>query len=415
MPWRSLDLGRRESFDSHVTTLSSHPVLDIADPEHSPPARLGRVPFILGILAAATVLGLVESSQVQYDRALQGSPITWTHALIHGLPRWYAWAVMVPAIVAVSGLIARRGWRPPAVLGVHALLAPAVVTIQVFVFSTVSTALHRGPGLVDHLKPAFLKYVGLTFLSGLIIYAVIVLGWHGWRVYGDSLRKEREASRLETRTAGLKALLAEAELSNLQNQLQPHFLFNALHTLNGLIRTGDSQRAAEMTQRIASFLRETLELSGRPEIDLRRELQLLDHYLEIQRYRFGSRLSASVTVDQSVLDARVPTLLLQPIVENAIRHGLEKKADAGCIDLRAYEKSGMLTIRILDDGPGPTDGEIGIGLSNCRARLAELYGSAASLVLAHGTERGGAEVTLRLPMSTTPPSIAACASAETGP
>ena len=365
----------------------------------------GAVPLL--VLAGATVLGLIEASQVQYDRAVQGAPISWGHALTHGLPRWLAWALLVPGILFVSRAVRARGLGLPATVLVHALAGVAFTLVQVFLFSSVSTALHGQPGLVDHLRPAFLKYVGLTFLGGLVTYALIVLAWNGWRVYRAGRRREHEAARLELRAAELKALLAEAQLGHLQSQLQPHFLFNSLHTLGALIRAGDESSAARLTQRLSELLRQSLQLSERPEIPLRDELALLDRYVEIQRLRFGERLRVSidgVDADERLGAALVPTLLLQPLVENAIRHGVERRAGAGRIDVSARREGERLVLRVRDDGPGPekpvTTGT-GVGLENSRARLGELYGDDASLTLA-AVEEGGAEATVRLPFHTEP-------------
>jgi len=364
----------------------------------------GSVPVL--ILLGATVLGLIEASQVQYDRAVQGAPISWGHALIHGLPRWYAWALLVPGIFTVSRAIRRRDPGLPAVVLLHAVAGVAFTLTQIFLFSTVSTALHGQPGLVDHLRPAFLKYVGLTFLGGLVTYALLVLGWNGWRVYREGRRREHEAARLELRTAELKALLAEAQLGHLQSQLQPHFLFNALHTLGALIREGDESSAARLTQRLAELLRRSLEVAEKPEIALREELVLLEPYVEIQRLRFGERLRVTVEGAEvgEVADGLVPTLLLQPLVENAIRHGIERRAESGRIEVSARRAGDRLILRVRDDGPGP-DGVAppgtGVGLENSRARLRELYGDEAALAL--GTAAGGGgEVIVRLPFHTEP-------------
>lgn len=349
------------------------------------------------VVGATTVLGLVDASQVQYDRALQGAPITWPHALIHGLPRWWAWALLVPVVVALARWARAR--RPGAgEWVVHGLAAPVVTAVQVFLFSTVSTALHGGPELAAHLRPAFLKYVGLTFLSGLVTYAIIVLAWHAARVAAEARRRRAEAADLELRTAELKALLAEARLGRLQHQLQPHFLFNALQTLNGLIESGRRDVAAGMTRRIADFLRRSLSLAGRPEIALREELDLLDDYLEIQRQRYGPRLQVDVEAAPAALGVPVPTLVLQPLVENAIRHGIERRAGAGSIRVDARIVGDDLVVEVLDDGPGPAAGSSsGLGLDNTRARLRELHGPGADLDLGPGPGGRGTRVRVRIP------------------
>lgn len=369
-------------------------------------------------ILAATVLGLVEASQVQYDRAVQGAPITWEHALIHGLPRWYAWAVLLPGILAVTRAIHRRARSWTTALPLHTLAGIAFTLLQVFLFSTVSTALHGEPGLVQHLRPAFLKYIGLTFLGGLVTYTLLVLGWHAWRLYREGRRREREAARLELRAAELKALLAEAHLGQLQSQLQPHFLFNALHTLSALIRSGDVEDGVRMTQRLSELLRRVLRYGDRPEIPLATELRLARSYLEIQRIRFGERLTVEVEAGDDVRDALVPTLILQPLLENAVTHGIERSSASGRISVSAVRDGDALVVRVADDGPGPTPAAGsggGVGLENSRARLEKLYGEDARLEL-RAAEGGGAEARLEVPFhtSTAVPGSAVEDEAKTG-
>jgi two-component system, LytTR family, sensor kinase len=382
-------------------TGGAEPSLEVERPRFAPPRWAGPA----AVLLVATILGLIEASQVQYDRAVQGAPISWNHALTHGLPRWYAWALLLPGIVRVTDAVRLRRLAWPTAAGIHAMGALLFTVLQVLIFSSVSTALHGGPGLVEHLRPAFLKYVGLTFLGGLVTYSVLVVGRNAWLLSRESRDRERESARLELRTAELKALLAEAQLGQLQSQLQPHFLFNALHTLNALIRSGEDEAAARMTRRMADFLRRSLALIGEPEIQVDRELELLDDYVEVQRARFGARLRVDVDVEDEARTALLPTLLLQPLVENAIRHGLERQAEAGRIRVSVGAKQNVLSIDVCDDGPGParrTDPGVdgtgpGIGLENSRARLRELYGDAASLELSPGPE-GGTRVRIRLPL-----------------
>ena len=210
-------------------------------------------------------------------------------------------------------------------------------------------------------------------------------------------RRYRDRDR---RALALESHLAQARLQGLQAQLQPHFLFNTLNGIATLVRR-DARAAEEMLTALGELLRLTLHCAERPELPLREELELAGRYLEIQRMRFGGRLQVEQAIDPATLDARVPAMLLQPLVENAIRHGLEPSAAPGRLVLTSAAEAGRLRLEVRDNGlglgsgPAPTRGS-GVGLANLRARLAALYGTEASLELGP-VDGGGARVTVWLP------------------
>jgi LytS/YehU family sensor histidine kinase len=183
--------------------------------------------------------------------------------------------------------------------------------------------------------------------------------------------------------AKLDGELRAAELENLKAQLQPHFLFNTLQAISTLIHR-DPPAADRMLTDLSDLLRVSLRHTAAQEVPLRDELGFLTRYLDIMRVRFGDRLTIEVGVDPGLLDAMVPSLVLQPLAENAIRHGMEDRSDAGRVEIRARREADTLILEVLDDGPGlrsgvsPGDGD-GIGLANTRDRLARLYGSAYSV------------------------------------
>lgn len=210
-------------------------------------------------------------------------------------------------------------------------------------------------------------------------------------------RRYRDRDR---RALALESHLAQARLRGLQAQLQPHFLFNTLNGIATLVRR-DARAAEEMLTALGELLRLSLHCADRSELPLREELELVGRYLEIQRMRFGGRLQVEQTIDPATLDAHVPAMLLQPLVENAIRHGLEPSAASGRLILSSQAESGGLRLEVRDNGlglnpgPAPTRGG-GVGLANLRARLAALYGPAASLELAPA-DGGGTRATVHLP------------------
>ncbi|PWU16825.1 MAG: hypothetical protein C5B50_12435 [Verrucomicrobia bacterium] len=240
---------------------------------------------------------------------------------------------------------------------------------------------------------------GDVFLNGLVaqgkfnipIYWVVVSIAHAARYLRRSQERERAALELESR-------LAEARLQALRAQLHPHFLFNTLNAISTLVHK-DPDAADEMIANLSELLRVTLDSSAEQEIPLRQELDFLDRYLEIQQVRFGERLRVEKQVDAASLEAQVPTLILQPLVENAIRHGIEPLTDAGVVFIGTRRNGNSVELVVRDNGAGPqkpSKPRGGIGLANTRARLQELYGDEASLILTTPSE-GGFKVEIKLP------------------
>jgi len=230
-----------------------------------------------------------------------------------------------------------------------------------------------------------------TFHLNLLIYWVIVSVHHAFGYYRQVQVRELRAVELEKR-------LAQARLQALQMQLNPHFLFNTLHAISALVHK-DVEAADRMIARLSDLLRYALESTDAQEVPLRQELDFLNRYLEIEKTRFGDRLTVRLDIAPETLDALVPNLVLQPLVENAIRHGIEPRAKPGRIDLRARRENGRLKLEVCDNGVGLPSGRIpeeGVGLSNTRARLQQLYGERHLFALGN-TAGGGLTVSVELP------------------
>jgi LytS/YehU family sensor histidine kinase len=218
----------------------------------------------------------------------------------------------------------------------------------------------------------------------------------------DYARRLRETSiasaQLETRAARLELGLADARLQALRMELNPHFLFNTLNAISGLVRKQQTDAAVSMLARLGDLLRVTLDRGLPQQIPIDDELALLQHYLDIERARFGSRLAVTLDVEPSAQDALVPTLVCQPLVENAVRHGVARRTGTVTISVRSWTDGVTLTLEIRDTGRGLGSNPVreGIGLSNTRARLHEMYGDDASLHLAD-VVGGGTVATVRIP------------------
>jgi sensor histidine kinase YesM len=255
----------------------------------------------------------------------------------------------------------------------------------------------RPPNFPGWQNYTLLSY--LTQLDWLLMTYLFLIGL----AYALAYRRESEARALNT--SQLETRLVEAQLQALQRQLHPHFLFNTLNTISGLIRT-DPDGADAMIDRLGDLLRMTLHKSGIQEVSLKEELDVLQKYVEIERTRFGNRLNIEMHVQPETLDAQVPSLVLQPLVENAIRHGIAPNARPGWIAVHAERESNELVLQVLDSGDGlPPDRLMalnrGVGLDNTRARLAHLYRDHFEFTFSN-LERGFC-VTIRIPFEAPAP------------
>jgi two-component system, LytTR family, sensor kinase len=342
----------------------------------------------LWVLLNAAYLGRAEKAQTWRD-GLGVLSDFWVSALLTPLFLFLAWRCPLD----------RVRWRRClprllAAMAVFAALDDALCQMN-------RLALERVVGEM-WLYPFWGQLWGQRSLS---VYLHTIFNYMQITAVGWAVHYQREARMRAVRTSRLEASLAEARLAMLRMQLQPHFLFNTLNSIAALMRR-DVDAADRMIARLAELLRHSLDTTGRREVTLREELETLARYLEIEQTRFADRLTVQYEVEPETLDALVPGLILQPIVENAVRHGVAQRPSAGLVALAARRDDGQLVIAVSDDGPGlaASHGAAtpGIGLANTRARLEQLYG------LQHGLDiydrpDGGTDVVLRLPYHTVAP------------
>lgn len=334
------------------------------------------------ILAAYTILGLLFASQVRADYMYAGYDLTWRQAAGAALANWYLWALLTPAIAWLARRFPLRRARWPVSLAVHipaGIVCAALKMVADAKTAAMFTGVARRPNSV---MPAYLA---------LLTYWVIVGAVHSLDHYRKYRERELQAAQLET-------ALARAQVQSLRMQIHPHFLFNTLNAIASLMRE-DVEAADVMIARLGDLLRVTLATADVPDVPLRQELEFVRMYLDIQQARMGDRLTTTVAADANALDAAVPTLLLQPIVENAIRHGAGARPGPATIAIRASRVDGTLTIDVEDDGPGPGDPvRNGHGLRNTQMRLQAAFGSAATLALTC-TPSGGALARVTMPVT----------------
>ncbi|RMH23388.1 MAG: histidine kinase [Acidobacteria bacterium] len=320
-------------------------------------------------------------------------PFPWSRMLSELLD-WYLWLLLVPPIwwIARRFPIERRCWLRR--LGINLAFGPLIASLY-SVLSLLKSQLitdfsigKASASLLGHLG----DYLAGGFGFFLAVYAAILATIHAVRYYWKYHDRELKASRLETQ-------LAVAKLNALRMQLHPHFLFNTLNAISSLMHH-DVDAADRMIAKLSDLLRLALDKDDRQVVPLSEELAFLDRYVAIEMIRFRDRLQVAIDVEPGCLEARVPKLILQPLVENAIRHGIAMRSAAGKIVLRGRRRGDRLRLEVVDDGPGLPAGKAGVregvGLANTRARLAQLYGPRHRFLL-RDARRGGVEVVIEVP------------------
>jgi LytS/YehU family sensor histidine kinase len=219
------------------------------------------------------------------------------------------------------------------------------------------------------------------------------------------LDSRERLSLQQTETARLNEQLSKAQLNALRRQIEPHFLFNTLNAIAGLVREKRNDAAVGMIAGLSDFLRRVVEDSDRQQVPLAEELEFAQKYLDIQKVRFAERLQVSVDVPRELFSAQVPTLILQPMVENAVKHGIAKRVQGGAIRIAAFRSNGRLTLSVYNDGPSLPAGwektPSGVGISNVRTRLQTLYGDEFELSMRNQSP-GGVEVSVSVPFVSAP-------------
>jgi two-component system LytT family sensor kinase len=354
----------------------------------------------LAVFGAWTFLGLVESGNGYISQRLQGRDRGVWDALVANMPWWYLWALLTPAVLRVCGRLRPDRASPVLLTLAHLGAGLAFSALHLVMEGHVFFRTHGHwvqPSVTVQIRGLFLNYLLLDLLT----YAAIAGTYYTLDYFRRYREEELAAAELRARAARLEAQTAEARLSALRMELNPHFLFNALNAVSGLVRRAENGAAVEMIGRLGGLLRVALRGDTRHEIPLREELDYLGHYLEIERIRFHDRLSVRVDVEPGLEHAMVPALILQPLVENAIRHGVAPVPEPGRVALRARAAhAGRLLLEVENTGQALPEGALeapGVGIRNTLARLDALYCGDASLRL-ENLSGGGVRATLDLPL-----------------
>jgi two-component system LytT family sensor kinase len=364
---------------------------------------------VAGVIIALTLFcAAVEASQNYLGAINFGKPVPYTESIRRTLPSWIINAVLAPGVLYLARRFPLDRGRWPVVLPIHLLGASVFAVAHLGGTAVYYAAID---GALERVPLVLVKYMTIYFILDMLIYCGIVGASHAVRYY-------REARVREVATVRLQESLTQARLAALRGQLNPHFLFNTLNAITTMALKREHDNVVVTLGYLSELLRVSLDDRLPQEVALADELDLLERYLEIQRIRFGDRLTVTRDVDEDVLDALVPIMILQPLAENAIVHGIAPITGPGELRLRAARRNGKLVLEVSDTGPGfgtkvpigassdaitprrPADNgkrpSGGIGLANTRARLAQLYGDQWSFEVGSGSN-GGALVTVTIP------------------
>jgi signal transduction histidine kinase len=335
------------------------------------------------VWGAWTAVSLLFAIQMHFQTTGSADPRSWGWIFAWQLTGWWSWALFTIPVCVFAAWAVRRIRRPAVLIAAHLPVAVAIAVACAGFEGGLKWAL--GLWRTPHtLLTGVSDGIGIWWTFNVLVYAMVAGLYHAWR-----------ATRLEMQ-------LVQARLDALVGQLQPHFLFNTLHTISAFVLE-DPKQANRMITRLSELLRQSFNRERGPLVTLEEELELLDHYVAIQEARFGDRLRVTFRVDPRAAAAVVPTLLLQPLVENAIRHGVVPKGNVAEISIAAVREGDRLHLEVRDNGPGlnGSTGGGGLGLANTRARLQELYGPSHRFALTNAPPpgAGGALAVIDIPYS----------------
>jgi two-component system, LytTR family, sensor kinase len=346
---------------------------------------------------ASIWLGIALFSSVQNVLTMkaEGMRYSWTRLLITLLLSWLVWVLATPFVLRWGRQFPLRT-RPDKTWLIH-IAACSVIGLASSLWETwLEYALNpmlkiEGAG---PFKPLWLETMYSEALLYLSLYAALL-------AISYILESRERLIRHQIETARLNEQFSKAQLDALRRQIEPHFLFNALHAISGLIREKRNDDAVTMISGLSDFLRKVVDVSDRQVVSLREEMQFLQKYLDIQKVRFADRLKLSVEVPEELLTAAVPSLILQPVVENAIKHGIARESRGGWIRVAAFRANGSLIFRVYNDGanlaPDWESAKSGVGIANLRSRLQMLYGDDFEFRL--GNQGAGVEVLMSVPFA----------------
>lgn len=356
------------------------PVVDEREPARRAP------PLWVLILAAWLIPALLSGFDTYMQNRLEGRAPEWRWVLFTSMD-WLLYAVLTPMVFRLSRRFPLARPRLARSILLHVAGALGMCVAWASLGTLLRLAIFPMPADASSHKIwiGYLSWIFTTLPFGVGVYFALVGIEHSFFYFAEARQRETQAARLA-------AQLSEARLGALRMQLNPHFLFNSLNAITVLVRDRNTDAAARMLELLSDVLRWVLRSDAAHETALATEVEFLERYLAIEQVRFSDRLRPQFEIDPAVSNAAVPSFLLQPLVENALRHGIARRADAGIVQVRARREGSELVLTVRDDGPGlpaaaDPDAPAGVGIANTRARLAALYGEHATLDVANAPGR----------------------------
>ena len=339
-------------------------------------------------------IGLFDATQTVFAMRAEGMHHYWGRLYFTQLISWLPYMLATPVVLWLGDRFAINHWKRASTWTVHVAASVVLGLSSAAWITTWEEWLNPyalTPGTNPFAQLALSKFYN-GMLSTVILYGLVLL-------VGNILASQRRFAMQQAQTAQLNEQLTKAQLNALRRQIEPHFLFNTLNSIAGLVREQRNEAAVTMIARLSEFLRRVVNDSDRQQVALAEELDFTEKYLEIQKARFGDRLVFSLDVPEDLRLAQVPSLILQPMVENAIKHGIAKRVRGGAIHIAAARSNGTLRLCVYNEGPSLfPDWEqttSGVGVQNVRTRLQNLYGDAYEFNLLN--QPGGVEASLSVP------------------
>ncbi len=364
------------------------------------PRTLSESPRWFWIATIWLGIGLFDATQTVFVMRAEGMHHAWIKLFATLLLSWIPWALATPVVLRLGRRFPAAQWRSLSFWITHF----AACTVIALAFSAWISCMEVGlnPWATSPPPGPFFHHWQDRFYNGVLSYLIL---YSGVLLVGYLLDFGARLALQQTETSRLNEQLSKAQLNALRRQIEPHFLFNTLNAIAGLVREKRNDAAVDMIAGLSDLLRRVVADSDRQQVPLGDELEFARTYLNIQKVRFADRLQVSVDVPKELFLAQVPSLILQPMVENAVKHGIAKRVQGGTIRINASRSNGTLTVRVYNDGPGLAAGwdnsGSGVGISNVRTRLQNLYGDEFELSVQNRSS-GGVEVSVSVPFISLP-------------
>lgn len=337
------------------------------------------------------IVSMLMLAQEYLSSQIRNIPFDW----VSGIVFKFKWLLYIPATFLVFFIGKKLPIEKPQIIQrllIHKVISLIVSLLAVLAYALFLTLLFNFIGDKKEFLTMFRRVVSTSFLNEFINYWLILVVYHGIKIFENYQQSILEKAQLEKQ-------LSDVKLGFLKMQLQPHFLFNTHHNIIGLMQKGDTEKATKMLIKLSDLLRLSLKENNEDLVRLKNELHLLQLYLDILKIRFGDRLNCKVLIDNALQESFVPPMLLQPIVENAIKYGVEPFAKQGEIEILAKNTETQLMLSVKDNGIETfSDFKFGIGLMNTQERLKNLFGAETSLSISSNFPDNGVCVTITLPL-----------------